>query len=830
MQKITTAISTVLSVCTCLTAASQPTGEITVHVDQPTVVLPKALYGLFYEDINYAADGGLYAELVQNRSFEYFALDGREKMSDKRSLEHHPLFAWEKVECGGGSCDLKVERSVPLNRNNQNYLAVYIHQAGDGVGVRNLGYDGIRVDEGESYDVSLHAARWGGGKEPAVVALEGDDGKVYGTMTTGPLNVDWQQFEGVIKVNQSDDQARLTVTTTGKGKLYLDMVSLFPQNTFKGRKNGLRPDLVQALVDLNPKFLRFPGGCIAHGCSLENAYRWKDTVGDLAQRRPNWNRWGYHQTYGLGYYEYFLLCEDLGAAPLPVVPVGVSCGYNKPYQVVPSDELQEWIDDALDLVEFANGSVESRWGKVRAEMGHPEPFGLEYICLGNEEHDTPEVRERIPYFVKAIRQAYPEIRLIGTSGLGHHTPLYPLMKELNVHSSDEHYYSHPEWYLQNLDRFDRVERSGPKIFVGEYASRGNTMFNAVAEAAYLTGIERNGDVVDMACYAPLLARYGFTQWGAANLIWFDHRTVVRTPNYYVQQLFSRNKGDRHLKNESVFDFALPPEAKPALGRIGVGTWETTAIFDDISVRSGDRTLIDESFSEDARNWQGTSGSFAARDGAYSQSDVRQKAALSLCRTEVNASNVVYTLRAKKTGGREGFRITFGSRPGGHFYRWNIGGWGNSRHVVEKGGGGKAQLVSKNGSIEANVWYDIRIEVTGSRIKCFLNDELIHDLTDAPPTLGIGVAASREDSSGDIIVKIASPLARPCKTRINLRGVDAVKPTATLTLLTGDKGDVNDLENPDRVKPVVRRIPVATSFDYTIPPMSVQVLRIEPNGG
>jgi alpha-L-arabinofuranosidase len=458
-------------------------------------------------------------------------------------------------------------------------------------------------------------------------------------------------------------------------------------------------------------------------------------------------------------------------------------------------------------------------------MGHPEPFGLEYICLGNEEHDTPEVRERIPYFVKAIRQTYPEIKLIGTSGLSQDVPLYPLMKELDVHSSDEHYYNSPEWYIQNQDRFDGFERNGPKIFVGEYASRGNAMFNAVAEAAYLTGIERNGDIIDMACYAPLFARYGFTQWKAANPIWFDHRTVVRTPNYYVQQLFSVNKGDRYLKNESVFDLAPAPEAKPASGQIGVGTWETTAVFDDVQVRDGARSLIDESFSNGVENWQATSGQYATRDGAYLQSDIREKPALSLCKTEVNAPNVVYTLRAKKTDGREGFLILFGSKALGNYW-WNIGGWGNTRHGIEKSGTGKAQLASKPGSIKADTWYDIRIELTGSRIKCFLNNELIHDVTDQPPKVSVGVAASRENTSGDIIVKIASPLTGPCNTRINLRGVDAVKPTAILTLLTGKKGDVNDLANPDRVKPVVSRIPVATSFDYTIPPMSVQVIRIE----
>lgn len=634
-------------------ARAADTLSIRVNVDQPTVELNPKLYGLFYEDINYAADGGLYAELIQNRSFEYFALDCRENLADRSSMQHHPLYAWEKVERGGGQCTLKVERTVPLNRNNQNYLAVYIDRAGDGVGVRNLGYDGIRVDKGESYDVSLYAARWGGGNEPVVISLESADGKVYGSMTTGPLSVSWKKFESVIKVNESDDQARLTVTTKGKGKLYLDMVSLFPQKTFKNRKNGLRPDLVQSLIDLNPKFVRFPGGCIAHGCGLENTYQWKDTVGDVAERRSNWNRWGYHQTYGIGYYEYFLLCEDLGAAPLPVVPVGVSCGYNKPYETVPLNELQKWIDDALDLVEFANGPVDSKWGKVRAEMGHPEPFGLEYLCLGNEEHDTPEVRERIPLFVRAIREAYPEIKLIGTSGLTQNVPLYPLMKELNLHSSDEHYYNTPEWYIQNQDRFDGFDRNGPRIFVGEYASQGNTMFNAVAEAAYLTGIERNADIVDMTCYAPLFAHVDHTQWKRQNLIWFNKQTLYKTPNYYVQQLFSQNKGDVYLKNE-----------------------------------------------------------------------------------------------------------------------------------------------------------------------------LVHASSDPLPP--VGISATLDKTTNEVILKLVNPTMQAFDAKVQLKGILGVSPSATVTLLTGNKGDRNSISEPDRIIPATRKRKVGSTFDCRLPAISVQVIRIGIN--
>ena len=288
----------------------------------------------------------------------------------------------------------------PLNQNNRNYLQLKILQGGI-VGVSNSGFDGIHLDEGERYDVSLYARteNWTG-DSTITVRLETDDGSDCGSVVLQGVDGTWKKLDGVLTATKTIDNAKLVVTTTGQGTLSLDMVSLFPQDTFNGRKNGLRKDLVQALKDLNPKFLRFPGGCIAHGWGLDNRYHWKDSVGDVAERKPNWNLWGYHQTYGLGYFEYFQLCEDLDMAPLPVVPIGVGCGF-RCNEFVPIDELGPHIQDALDLIEFANGPPTSKWGKVRAEMGHPEPFDLEFVCLGNEEHDTPGMRERFPLFVKS---------------------------------------------------------------------------------------------------------------------------------------------------------------------------------------------------------------------------------------------------------------------------------------------------------------------------------------------------------------------------------------------------------------------------------------------
>lgn len=796
--------------------------RITVHVDQPTVPLPASLYGLFYEDINYSGDGGLYAELVQNRSFEYYPVKGWNRLSGK----FDPLYSWRKIETGGGACELTVETAEPLNDRNTKYARLTIVRAGKGVGLANTGYDGICVVGGDTYDFSIHARRTGSFDEPLRVTIRSASGGDLGGTVIKGLTAEWKRYEASIRVKGSDEKASLAVVTSGEGDVFMDMISLFPRRTFKGRRNGLRRDLARALADLRPAVFRFTGGCIVHGHGLDNAYRWKDTVGDVAERKPNWNLWGYHQSYGLGYYEYFLLCEDLGAEPLPILPVGVSCGFRKPFQNEAMGKLKPWVDDALDLIEFANGSTDTKWGALRAEMGHPEPFKLKYIGLGNEEHHTKQFEERFAHFVRAIRARDPEIKIVGTSGLGPGIPIYNFMTAQGVDVSDEHYYMAPEWFIQNQNRFDNFDRAKPKVFVGEYASRGNTLYNAVAEAVFLTGIERNADIVHMTAYAPLFARYRFTQWRAANLIWFDHKTVVRTPNYHVQQMFSLNKGDVYLRNETEIKASGRGES-PAFGRVGVGTWLTSAEFDDVKVQCGERTLIDEPFAGAVEDWRVVSGRYAVRDGVYVQSDRETEPALSICPTSVDATGMTYSLRAKKTGGREGFLILFGSRTAGGYYWWNVGGWGNTQHAIEKGGRdyrtGKTLVARRRGSIRSNVWYGIRIEITGGRIRCFLDNKLVHDVEAPRPRMG--VAASREKAIGDILVKIANPMARRFRARISLRGVDAVEPTATLTLLTGNRNDANDLGRPDRVKPVVSRIPVAREFDYTIAPTSVQIIRI-----
>ncbi|MDR1555831.1 MAG: glycoside hydrolase family 88 protein [Tannerellaceae bacterium] len=502
------------------------------------------LIGIFFEDINYAADGGLYAELIQNRDFEYSSADHREWNAGT---------AW-KTENGG----LKIENKNPLHPNNQYYAVLQ-----NGQTIINEGYDGIAIKAGEAYDFSLFAQSESPGKS-MVTLIDGNGNTVSNALSIKINSKNWKQYKAVLTANKTIPNARLSILnqqSPNAPQFLIDIVSLFPQNTFKGRKNGLRADLAQAIADIHPRFVRFPGGCVAHGDGLENMYRWKNTVGPPETRKPQRNLWGYHQTAGLGYYEYFLFCEDMGAEPLPVVPAGVPCqnsahhGHPLGGQQggIPMDEMDEYIQEILDLIEWANGDAKTRWGKVRAEAGHPAPFNLKYLGVGNEDLISDVFEERFTMIYNAVKARHPEITVIGTVGPFSEGTDYKegwqIATNLGVPMVDEHYYQPPGWFIHNQEYYDCYDRSKSKVYLGEYAAhlpgRPSNIETALAEALHIINLERNGDVVRMTSYAPLLAKEGRTQWNP-NLIYFNNTEVKPTVGYYVQQLCGRNSGDEYL--------------------------------------------------------------------------------------------------------------------------------------------------------------------------------------------------------------------------------------------------------------------------------------------
>lgn len=514
------------------------------------------LFGLFFEDINYSADGGLYAEMVQNRSFEYSPQDQK---------GWNPYSYWEYLSPGFSYGRVSVETTDPIHPNNPHYMVFDVEHVGresgftdiSGVGFKNPGFDGMVVKAGDKYNFSMFV--WQLGKESILfhISLQSPGGKVLAESKIPTSSGGWKKYDATFVASENNDTASLVILATTEGKFALDMVSLFPEKTFKNRRNGLRADLAQVLADMKPRFIRFPGGCLVHGDGLGNMYRWKNTIGPVEQRKEQRNIWNYHQTAGLGYFEYFRFCEDIGAKPLPVLPAAVSCQNSggtwrvggTGQKSIPGNEMQDYIQEVLDLIEWANGPATSAWGAKRAAAGHPEPFNLEYIGVGNEDKITPEFEERFKEIYEAVKTKHPEIKIIGTVGPFHSGEDFEkgwkIADDLKIPIVDEHYYTSPEWFIGNQHRYDSYDRKTSGVYLGEYASWGNKLRNAIAEAAYMASLERNGDIVRMASYAPLLAKKNFTQW-TTDLIFFDNVAVCLTPNYYVQKMFSTNQGDYYF--------------------------------------------------------------------------------------------------------------------------------------------------------------------------------------------------------------------------------------------------------------------------------------------
>jgi Alpha-L-arabinofuranosidase len=536
--------------------------QLTVQTAEAGRRISSELFGIFFEDLNYAADGGLYAELIQNRSFEY---------SPAEQSSWGPLFSWELQKRGNGADgSLGVSTMRSLHANNPHYVILTVRTPGEGVGLANSGFGGIPLKAGETYEASFWAYQpymgilWGRGDNskamPVTLRLERKNGEVLAEEKLEIKGRDWRKVSVKFKPAQTVNDARLVLLAHEQGGLCLDMISLFPEKTFNNRPNGLRADLAQTIADIKPKFMRFPGGCLVHAGSIYRYYNWKDTVGPVEQRRaqPNY-AWGYHQTMGLGYFEYFQFCEDIGAIPIPVVSAGVSCQHaghspNRGQEGLPLDEMEAYIQDIFDLIEWANGPATSKWGAKRAAAGHPEPFGLKYLGVGNEDAITPVFRERFKMIHDAVKAKHPEIVVIGTTGPfasgQDYEEGWKFARELNLSMVDEHYYVAPQWFWNNLQRYDKYDRASAKVYLGEYAAhdrdkRRNTLRSAIAEAAGMTALERNGDIVHFASYAPLLARRNHTQWHP-DMIYFTGTEVFPTANYYVQKLFGQNSGDTYL--------------------------------------------------------------------------------------------------------------------------------------------------------------------------------------------------------------------------------------------------------------------------------------------
>ena len=543
-------ITSFITALTLFLSTSLFAENILLDVDlTPTAKMQPTMYGIFFEDINFAADGGLYGELVKNRSFEFA----------------QPMMGWTQPDTDPYSANensgIANTINFEKNKTNKNILRVTVFNDKK-YSLVNEGFRGIGIRKGETYRFSFYATNPDGGIKRVIAQLVDANGKVVADTAISTASKDWQHYTKTFVANSTEEKARLKIIFEGAGSLDLDMISLFPTATWKGRENGLRKDVVQLLADLKPGFLRFPGGCIIEGRTLAERYQWKNTLGQPDSRPTMISRWNnefkhkltpdYFQSFGLGFYEYFQLAEDIGAAPIPVLSCGIACQFNSG-ELVPVSELDPYIQDAIDLIEFANGAVDSPWGKVRTQMGHPKTFNLKYIGIGNEQWG-PQYIERFKMFQKVLKEKYPAIVLISGSGPfadGHMFDYaHRELKKLDAEIIDEHYYQDIAWFKNNATRYDNYDRKGPKIFAGEYAAQSvavvspdnkNSWETALAEAAFMTGLERNADLVQMTSYAPLIAHTEAWQW-SPNMIWFNNLQVLATANYQVQKLFSNNKG------------------------------------------------------------------------------------------------------------------------------------------------------------------------------------------------------------------------------------------------------------------------------------------------
>jgi len=785
--------------CLMMLAFATNAQRVTISVDanHPDHEVSPTLFGLFLEDINLSVDGGLYRELIRNRSFEdadtlcFWTVGGKAELINTNKPGRGP--------------------QVPLNFNNKQYLRV-----GDKFSLSNSGYWGISLVKGETYDFRI-ALRTEGNvayDQPVSVRLVDSNNNTLASGSISDLQNVWTYSTLTFAPSADCHNAHLEIAGQGKGQLSIDMVSLMPRSSWG--KSEVRKDLGEALVAMQPTFFRFPGGCWVEGNRLAERYQWKQTVGPIDSRVPLWNIWGYKATHGIGYHEYLQLAEDLGAEPLFCINAGVAHADNVGYEL-----LDQWIQDALDAIEYANGPVTSVWGAARARNGHPKPFGLKYLEIGNENFGSVyfDNYERI---AKAVLAKYPDMQLVSNDWSGSH-PMSPVPALI-----DEHYYDNPDWFILNASRYDKQPRSATKIFIGEYAVTSGTgkgnLRGAVGEAAFMTGLERNSNHVTMAAYAPLFCNANHKRW-PINLINFDNHRWYGLPSYYVQQMFAANQGTDNLPIEVKGGPSV--QIPSTAGGIGLGTWKNSAEFKDLKVTTPrGKVLYNGNLSADFERWEKVGqGNWSVQEGVLRQSSFAT--GVTAFYGDANWTDYVITVKARKIEGENGFQIFFHHKQGvNNRLRWDIGGYSNSVNEMKTFIGSESIPYQ----VETGRWYDIRLEVSPLAVRGYIDGKLVQEFTsDRLNTKAVCASSAFDKKSGDIIVKVVNTAAKavPATIQVNhskrLNGkVDA------LVLTSANATDENTLDEPQKVAPKQYQADVKNNqISQTLPGNSVTIFRIHP---
>ncbi len=795
------------------TAHAAPDAHIEVTVGNPGIRMSKQLWGLFFEEINFAGDGGIYAELIRHRAFE----DAR-----------NPLAGWSVYKSTTAG-DMKIDPTVRLNDVRKQSLRVSVQSvdAGGSFGVANSGYWGIPIRKGDTYTLSFFVKgddRFAGSTLQVSLRNEAMD-RIYAEEALPRIGGEWQKRTCTLVPDETDWNGRLVISTGATGVFWLSMVSLFPP-TWKNQPNGLRPDLVKLLADLKPSFLRFPGGCFAEGHTLRDTFLFKETIGPIERRKGRPCFWGYRSSDGLGYYEYLRLAEDLGADPIFCINPGAN---NRVTQVVPMAEMEPWFQTAVDAVQFAIGPPDSTWGAKRAAMGHPKPFAYRtfYLQIGNETEFSYEAYlERFKAYRARVKAAFPgdNVKVIGDSwGLKHR-------QTVDTYAIDYHRYMSWQDAIHGRDQYDDAPRGMPYVFKGEYATRsGSGILQALSEAVYMMGLEENADEVVLASYAPLFANVNGTQW-RPDLIYFDNHRSMGTISYWVQQMFSTNRGDRLLPVAVTEERGAPEQQKTMAGSIGVGSWNTQVEFKDLRVIVGNTTVY-EADASDRGQWRTLNGTWEFADGV-----VRQTSDATDCRAWIKGqewSKYQLHLKARKIRGAEGFLIMFHVKNTGDYVWANFGGWGNRQHAVERAtGGSKVQARRVRGRIERGRWYDVRIDVNGANVVCRLDGEVTCSADLArlrrEVTGSLYANACTDEAAGEIIVRVVNIAESPKRVSLSFKGVTSLRDEATaMTLCAEDREASQTLDDPLRYSPkktIVRG--VSRTFEYQFSPCSFTILRLK----
>ena len=795
------------------------------------------MYGIFFEEINHAGDGGLYAELVQNRGFEDTSVPEGYRVKDGKlyppanSCNHltcakpHPdmcyrwpteeIPAWSLTQLEGEGASMKLTTEYPLNSATPTALKVTLPAEGR-VAIGNTGFWGMNIEEGKDYYLRLYTSNGKRFDGKAVIRLVGEDGQ---ELCNCPLAIDmakaWSEYTGHLTATGSDSRAHLVIELEGKGTLLLDYVSLFPFETFRNRANGLRKDIAETLEAMRPAFVRWPGGCVVEGITLSNRIKWKETIGDPVTRPGVYDTWGYRTTMGFGYHEFLQFCEDIGAGGMFVCNVGLGC-QGRVGDACKEDEVDSFIEDVLDAIDYALGDGTTEWSRKRVENGHPAPFPLKYVEIGNENWG-PVYEKRYDKFYKAIKEKYPQLKLISTLGLGGQH------RHERVDMIDPHWYVSPEFFFASDKLFDQQERGDYEIYIGEYAVNqnvgGGNLLGALAEAAFLTGVERNSDLVKMASYAPLFENVNDRVW-PTNLIWFDSYHVMGRSSYQVQKMYAENRPSFNVATS----FEQPVIPVGVKGQIAVGGWNTDNEYKDLKVTLADGRTVEADMSQ---GWTPQEGTWNAEGGTLKGSGPGVMR-WNLWSVPEAFGDCSISLKARKIAGAEGFLIYFGMHDGKNGYVLNIGGWGNQTTAFQRINGNDMPQIPNNISqyVEEGRWYDIRIDIKDGKFTYSLDGKQM--LETAIENIQRYVVSGYDENTGELIVKFVNATKEPFSTSVNLQNVTSVKRKGkVVTLTSADPKDENTLDDPKRVFPRESTFnKFSGQFDYTFEPWSFTVLRIK----